>query len=147
MRSYAAYNLDICITPLPLGNTKSAAALGGFFVSWRKRAGRLRALRVRFEGRAPAGASRPKSSTAAARRRRAFVVLKSGSGPSFVHDLSLGHPQGRYQIRHLHVISAFSGLYAAELCRNAGPAPRFAAAVRQHNAPQARVRVTNQVFD
>lgn len=37
-----------------------------------------------------------------------------GQIPSFVHDLSLGHLQGRYQIRHLHVISAFSGLCAAE---------------------------------
>lgn len=59
--------LVVCITPLPPGNKETA--FGRFFIAWRKRAGRLRALRVRFEGLGLPAQPAPNPPTAAAARQ------------------------------------------------------------------------------
>jgi len=54
---------------------------GGFFVSWRKRGGRLRALRVRFEGlrlQAQPSPNRPFAGRAAGSVARRGRALQSG---------------------------------------------------------------------
>src|SRR5471032_3199662 len=68
----------MCITPLPPGNKETA--FGRFFIACRKRAGRLRALRVRFEGLGLPAQPAPNRQPAAAARQPCapwarFVVL------------------------------------------------------------------------
>src|SRR5471032_2939840 len=57
----------MCITPLPPGNKETA--FGRFFIACRKRAGRLRALRVRFEGLGLPAQPAPNRPPAAAARQ------------------------------------------------------------------------------
>ena len=60
--------------------------MGGFFISWRKRARRLRASRVRFEGHGPAGPSlpnRPFAGRAADSAPKAHTAKRELSEQSF----------------------------------------------------------------
>ena len=69
-------------TPLPPGNKETA--FGRFFIAWRKRAGRLRALRVRFEGLGlPAQPAPNPPPAAAARQPRAPSARVRGSNQLF----------------------------------------------------------------